>query len=181
MVLRLGAISSKANMKVRVFGKRASIALFLFLTSCSCLYPLKKEVPGQWDCASLDCSRKGYIVNRCYLSPSCPLQGLGIELTHVNGATIGYLETHRLTFPESEESPGYVYVKVFIESDELQYCLKILKGGQKARMPDEMLQNLYWASNQQLCVTIVAGRFRQVVPPFSQWCPTSCEELDMSF
>lgn len=141
-------------MNLTNYKKRALIALFFFITSCS-------TTPRQWNCENIDAHHPCFKCSRMILNSDKEFRGLQFEITRTSSGIRAYISTLSLSFPKNPK------VEVVMEvGDKTTIILaERLEGGQRLLLTppdtDIIIQNLL----QGKTLTLSIGRYSSEIVP----------------
>lgn len=140
-------------MQKKLISKRAILALFFFLTSCT-------TVCRQWELEEDVSCCEGYTSSKMYLRPEIVFNGLEVEMIYTEKASWMYLNIRCIPLSTKE-------AEVFYTINDVSYSVKApcLSGGQRIVMPQAAVDNITAALLENKTVQISVGRYHSEITP----------------
>jgi len=143
------------------FGKvgKFLIPLFLLLiTSCSSSCP-------NWNFQETITCSPYFNSGRIFQLPSNPLREVEVEISRGGNGTEMYLNALAFTFPYQDSNLLMTTVEVEIEGELFVFDADLLVGGQRVKLPSDIVEKISIALINQQTVIIKSGRFMNCVSP----------------
>lgn len=151
-------VAGTGIIKSFIFSKRAIIALFFFLTSCSSSSP-------QWIYGKMDSCCQDFRSQKLLQPAKNLYQDISIELVETRSGLRVYLNTHSIPFITDLKNPNLIQVKMRAGDENRLFAAYRLKGGQKALLSQNGSSWLISALLENKEVTLSIDRYSTVASP----------------
>jgi hypothetical protein len=138
--------------------KRALIALFLFLLSCS-------PCCQQWYYDEVRTSCPTYNSQKMFLFPENEFRGVELEIIRTCSGEYVFLNVYALSFPREQDNPNTTLVVISCGDLSNKYLADRFEGGQRLLLPKEAEMFIITKLLEGKQLTVSTGRFCSEIIP----------------